>query len=71
MPADRLSELVEAFSQGDASDTRRFGGLGLGLACADRIVRAHGGRVAYASTEHRGTSVSILVPMQVAAGSPA
>jgi signal transduction histidine kinase len=71
MPADRLAELVDAFSQGDSSDTRRFGGLGLGLACADRIVRAHGGRVAYASTEHRGTSVSILVPMQVASGSPA
>ena len=67
---DRLAELVDAFSQGDGSDTRRFGGLGLGLACADRIVRAHDGRVAYASTEHRGTTVSILLPMQVAPGAP-
>ncbi len=63
IPADRLAELVDAFTQGDASSTRRFSGLGLGLACADRIVRAHGGRLAYASVPQRGTTVSILVPL--------
>lgn len=64
IPADRLAELADAFSQGDGSETRRFGGLGLGLACADRIVRAHGGRLRYRSTEHRGSTVSILLPME-------
>ena len=72
MPPDRLAELVDAFNQGDASETRRFGGLGLGLACADRIVKAHGGRLSYVSTEHVGTTVSILLPMEsVATAAPA
>ncbi|CAN5140719.1 hypothetical protein BH20ACT3_BH20ACT3_18210 [soil metagenome] len=70
IPADRLSALVEAFTQADQSSTRRFNGLGLGLACADRIVRAHGGRLDYRSTERRGTRVSILVPMEGADGEP-
>ena len=67
---DRLTDLSEAFTQADASSTRQFNGLGLGLACADRIVRAHGGRLAYASNERRGASVSILLPLESAAGEP-
>lgn len=70
IPADRLVELAEAFTQADASTTRQFNGLGLGLACADRIVRAHGGRLAYASNERRGTAVSILLPLESTAGEP-
>lgn len=65
---ERLAELSEAFTQADASATRQFNGLGLGLACADRIVRGHGGRLAYASNERRGTSVSILLPLESASG---
>ncbi len=60
--AERLSELTTAFSQGDASTTRRFGGLGLGLASADRIVRAHGGTLRFASTIGQGTVVSLSLP---------
>lgn len=70
MPMDQMAGLAEAFTQVDASETRRFGGLGLGLACADRIVRAHGGRLAYAAPGHGGTRVSILLPMGSMAGDP-
>ncbi|MCU1356925.1 MAG: hypothetical protein JWM89_2343 [Acidimicrobiales bacterium] len=71
MPPGRLVELADAFSQGDASETRRFGGLGLGLACADRIVRGHGGVLSYESIEQEGTTVSILLSMESAAtGAP-
>lgn len=59
---DAVANAVDPFRQGDASETRRFGGLGLGLACADRIVRAHGGRLV-TQFEHAGTSISILLPM--------
>ncbi|CAN5795781.1 hypothetical protein BH10ACT1_BH10ACT1_35100 [soil metagenome] len=64
IPADRLAHLAEAFTQADQSNTRQFNGLGLGLACADRIVRGHGGRLAYASNERRGTTVTILLPSE-------
>ncbi|QXC60469.1 HAMP domain-containing protein [Aquihabitans sp. G128] len=70
IPPERLATLADPFSQADPSNTRLFNGLGLGLACADRIVRAHGGRLAYASNERRGTSVSILLPLEPAAGEP-
>lgn len=64
--ADRLealAALADPFRQGDASETRRFGGLGLGLACAERIVRAHGGRLDYHSAMQSGSRVTIVLPM--------
>lgn len=37
--------IFDAFVQGDSSDTRRHGGLGLGLHIACKIVTAYGGRI--------------------------
>lgn len=44
-PADR-ERIFEAFVQGDSSDSRRYGGMGLGLHIARTIVEAYSGRVA-------------------------
>lgn len=63
IPGERLANLSDPFIQLDGSATRRFGGLGLGLACADRIVRAHGGRLDYATNGQQGSIVSILIPI--------
>ena len=60
----RLSELAGGFSQGDGSATRRFGGLGLGLALADRIARAHGGALMCRSRVGAGATFTIAVPAQ-------
>jgi PAS domain S-box-containing protein len=45
IPAERMDRLFQAFSQVDASTTRRYGGTGLGLAVSKRLVDMMGGRL--------------------------
>jgi PAS domain S-box-containing protein len=62
------------FEQGDASDTRRFGGLGLGLSAVARVAAGHGGRVECRSAPDRGTTMTVWLPIATVpegAGEPA
>jgi PAS domain S-box-containing protein len=65
---DRLETILEDFRQGDSSATRRYGGLGLGLALVQRIARAHGGELTVWSSGSNGTRASIVLPLDGPAG---
>ncbi|MGH8095360.1 MAG: hybrid sensor histidine kinase/response regulator [Chthoniobacterales bacterium] len=41
----KIEKIFNAFEQGQSSITRKFGGLGLGLAISKAMVRAHGGSI--------------------------
>ena len=61
-----LPHVFERFRQGDASTTRRHGGLGLGLSIVKHLVEQHGGTVAAASQgEGEGASFSVRLPLAV------
>jgi signal transduction histidine kinase/ActR/RegA family two-component response regulator len=61
---DLLPKIFEPFEQGDKSSTRRHGGLGLGLAIAERLITAHNGTIrAESGGENRGTTMFLTLPI--------
>ncbi|HEV8571846.1 MAG TPA: ATP-binding protein [Actinomycetota bacterium] len=60
--SDDLPRIFDDFRQLDASDTRSFGGLGLGLAFVKRIIDAHRGTISAKSVPGEGTTFSLLIP---------
>jgi signal transduction histidine kinase len=64
-----LPYVFERFRQADASSTRAFGGLGLGLAIARHIVEMHGGSVrAESMGKTHGATFTIELPLLVRPG---
>jgi two-component system sensor histidine kinase ResE len=57
-----LARIFQDFKQVDASDTRTFGGLGLGLTFVKRLAEAHGGAVDADSHPGRGSTFRFTVP---------
>jgi signal transduction histidine kinase/ActR/RegA family two-component response regulator len=61
-PAD-LGRIFNAFDQGGQSTSRRFGGLGLGLAISKALVEMHGGSIAaHSEGKGKGARFTIRIP---------
>jgi len=63
MTAAEQDKAFEEFVQGDPSDTRAHGGLGLGLAFVRRVTEAHGGTMRCRSVLGKGSKFSIVIPV--------
>ena len=63
IPHAQMTRIVQDFVQVDASETRAFGGLGLGLAYVRRIIEAHNGELQVTSEAGNGSTFCLLVPI--------
>lgn len=62
--ADFLPYVFDHFRQEDGTITRKFGGLGLGLAISRQIMELHGGRIwVESSGENQGATFTVELPV--------
>ena len=63
IPASVQSRIFDAFTQGDQTTTRKYGGSGLGTTIAKQLVELMGGRIWFDSRVNEGTTFYFEIPL--------
>lgn len=61
IPADRIPEIFDNFSQAGLDISRKYGGTGLGLAICKQLLQLQGGAISLTSEEGRGSVFSFRI----------
>lgn len=67
IPAGEIEGIFSPFFRTSSAYRQQVQGTGLGLAIVRTIVERHGGTIALDSTEGRGTTVTVVLPVAVPA----
>ncbi len=66
IPQEMIAELFNGFTQMDSSNTRAYGGVGLGLSICKGLVARMGGTIRVESQFGEGSNFSFTIPLQSA-----
>lgn len=70
IPQEKLSTIFLPFTQTDASNTRKHGGIGLGLSIVNKLTLLLGGSITVESQLNKGSSFIVEIPMEKSSHSP-
>jgi signal transduction histidine kinase/CheY-like chemotaxis protein len=65
IPPEKQASIFRAFTQGDGSTTRQYGGTGLGLTICQQLVELMGGRIWVESEPQRGSAFHFVVTLPI------
>lgn len=65
IPQNQQNKIFEAFTQGDSSTSREFGGTGIGLYICKKIINLMQGDIWLDSCEGKGTIIHFKIPIDI------